>query len=104
MPAYIIAIRERLHDKAPLESYAAVAATAPREALTPRARYGHVEVLEGPGCDGVSMVEFPTIEAARAWYDSPEYSKARTFRRQAGDYRVLLVEGLDADAEEKRNA
>lgn len=103
MPAYIIAIRERLHDKAPLESYAALAATAPREALTRRARYGHFEVLEGPDCDGVSMVEFPTVEAARSWYDSPEYTAARAFRRQAGDYRVLLVEGLEPETEEKQN-
>ena len=103
MPAYIIAIRERLHDEGPLSSYAELAAKAPREALTRRARYGHVEVLEGPDCDGVSMVEFPTLEAARAWYNSPEYSEARAFRRQAGDYRVLLVEGLEPETEEKRN-
>jgi uncharacterized protein (DUF1330 family) len=42
----------------------------------------------------LSMVEFPSIELAKAWYDSPEYAEARaltpaTFRRRV----LMFVEG-----------
>jgi uncharacterized protein (DUF1330 family) len=30
------------------------------------ARFGHCEVKEGAGVEGVAIIEFPTIEAARA--------------------------------------
>jgi uncharacterized protein (DUF1330 family) len=35
-------------------------------------------VVEGESPSGrLSMVEFPSIEHAKAWYDSPEYAEAR---------------------------
>jgi uncharacterized protein (DUF1330 family) len=58
------------------------------------AYYGAVEVLEGPPVDGVVVVEFPDMAAARAWYDSPEYQDAKAHRLKAADYRVMLVQGL----------
>lgn len=94
MAAYVVVIRERMHDAAQLEPYAQKAATAPREKLTRLARYGALKVLEGPDCDGVAIMEFPSLADAEAWYNSPEYQEARPFRRQAGDYRVMIVEGL----------
>ncbi|WP_420144137.1 DUF1330 domain-containing protein [Sphingobium sp.] len=94
MAAYIIVIREKIHDPAPLDRYAQIAATAPRDQLNRLARYGHHEVVEGAGCEGVAILEFPDMAQARAWYGSPQYQEARQYRRQAGDYRVMIVEGL----------
>ena len=35
------------------------------------ARYGAHEDLEGAATEGTVILEFPSIEAAKAWYDSP---------------------------------
>ena len=55
---------------------------------------GPVEVLEGAPVEAVVITEFPTMEAAKAWYDSPAYSEARVHRHKGAEYRCLLVEGL----------
>ena len=54
-----------------------------------------VEVLEGEWKPplGVIMLEFPTIEQARAYYDSPEYVPLRALRQAHTRSDVLLVEG-----------
>jgi uncharacterized protein (DUF1330 family) len=36
------------------------------------------------------------MAAARAWYDSPAYEEARQHRFKGAEYRMLLVEGVDA--------
>jgi len=42
----------------------------------------------------LSIVEFPSIEDARAWYDSPQYSEARALTPKTFLGRVLMfVEG-----------
>jgi uncharacterized protein (DUF1330 family) len=42
----------------------------------------------------LSMVEFPSIEHAKAWYDSPEYAEARALTPAAFTGRLLMfVEG-----------
>ncbi|HEY8172494.1 MAG TPA: DUF1330 domain-containing protein, partial [Dehalococcoidia bacterium] len=38
--------------------------------------------------------EFPTIEAARGWYDSPAYAEIRTKRIASARGAVFIVEGL----------
>jgi uncharacterized protein (DUF1330 family) len=43
------------------------------------------------------MVEFPSIEEAKAWYDSPENAQARALTPAAFRGRVLMfVEGVKA--------
>ncbi len=58
-------------------------------------RGGKVEVLEGD-CDPgrIVVLKFPSMEAARAFYDSPEYRKARAAREGAAIMRLLAVEGV----------
>jgi uncharacterized protein (DUF1330 family) len=41
------------------------------------------------------IVEFPTMDAARKWYASPEYAEALTIRRDALDRRLLFAGGLE---------
>jgi uncharacterized protein (DUF1330 family) len=38
------------------------------------------------------VLEFPSMEAAKAFYDSPEYSAARTARAGVSDFDMLLAE------------
>ena len=39
------------------------------------------------------VLEFPSMEAARKFYDSPEYVAARAARAGVSDFDVLLIEG-----------
>ncbi|MBI3095925.1 MAG: DUF1330 domain-containing protein [Rhodocyclales bacterium] len=52
------------------------------------------ETLEGSWQpQRVVVVEFPSMEAARTFYDSPEYLAARAARAGVSDFDMLLVEG-----------
>ena len=58
-------------------------------------RGGKVEVLEGDWTpDRLVVLKFPSVEKARAFYDSTEYVKARAARAGAAVMRMVLVEGL----------
>ena len=50
--------------------------------------YGRHEVLEGDPVEGVVIAEFPTFEAAKAWYDSPAYQAIRPRRLKGAIYRA----------------
>ena len=54
------------------------------------------EVLEGPAIEDIIILEFPSNEEAKAWYQSPEYQAACERRFQGGDYRCILTEGVAA--------
>lgn len=47
--------------------------------------------LEGNPAHRTVVIEFESVEAAQRWYDSPEYSKAKTFRIRASEGWVLIV-------------
>lgn len=97
MTAYVVFIRERVTNQGALERYSARTPVA-REAhpLEPLAFYGSHEVLEGNPVDGVAILRFPSMEAARAWYASPEYQAALPHRLQGSTGKMYLVEGTDA--------
>ena len=58
-------------------------------------RGGKVEVLEGDWTpDRVVLLKFASVEAARAFNDSPEYSLARQARQGAAVMRMVLIEGV----------
>jgi uncharacterized protein (DUF1330 family) len=40
------------------------------------------------------VIEFPSLEAARACYASPEYQAAKAKREGAGVAEIVLVEGV----------
>jgi uncharacterized protein (DUF1330 family) len=95
MAAYGIFIRESTQDQAELDVYSQMAgATLEGHPVKVLAAYGRQEVLEGPAVEGVVIVEFPSIEAAREWYDSPAYRVAREHRFKGATYGAVIVEGL----------
>ncbi|MDT0138883.1 DUF1330 domain-containing protein [Acidovorax sp. PRC11] len=58
-------------------------------------RGGRVEVLEGDWNPGRTVVlKFPTMEAARAFYESAEYQQAKSARLGAAVMRMVCVEGI----------
>jgi uncharacterized protein (DUF1330 family) len=94
MSAYIVFTRERLRDKAEFDTYSSkVGATLAGHEAKPLAVYGRSETLEGASVDGAVIVEFPDMQAARQWYDSPAYREARIHRFKGADYRVFIIEG-----------
>ena len=59
------------------------------------ARGGQVDVLEGDWQPRrVVILKFPSMEKARAFYDSTEYEAARKARQGAAVMRMVVVEGL----------
>jgi uncharacterized protein (DUF1330 family) len=95
MPAYAIFIREATTNPAELDVYGPLAeASLAGQPVQVLAAYGAQEVLEGPPVEGVVILEFPTLAAAKAWYDSPAYRAAREHRFKGATYRAVLVEGL----------
>jgi uncharacterized protein (DUF1330 family) len=58
-------------------------------------RGGQVESLEGGWSPTrVVVLKFPTFAQAKAFYDTPEYLKAREARAGAAVMRMIAVEGL----------
>ena len=58
-------------------------------------RGGKVEVLEGDWSPSRMIVlKFPSVEAAKAFNSSVEYSAARKSREGAANMRMVLVEGV----------
>jgi uncharacterized protein (DUF1330 family) len=58
-------------------------------------RGGPVDVMEGDWQpERVVIAKFPSVEAAKAFYDSPEYLRARKAREGAAIMRLVVVEGL----------
>ena len=75
------------------------------KALTPAAiekhggrfvvRGGEFRILEGSGdFDRVVLIEFPTLEAVEAFYNSPEYTEARAVRKGAAIGTFVAVQGV----------
>ena len=95
MAAYIVFMREKTLDRAELEEYwKRVEATMEGRPLKPLAAYGRHVTLEGPDVEGVVIAEFPSLEEARDWYESPAYQEAAEHRHRGAVYRGLIVEGV----------
>ena len=97
MSAYVVMIRERVTNTSERETYSKIAPRA-RDGynITPLAFYGAIDVLEGPAVDAVVINRFATMAEARNWYLSPAYQAALPHRQRGADYRVFIVEGIDA--------
>jgi uncharacterized protein (DUF1330 family) len=95
MPAYMVFIREKTLDQSELETYwSKVRATMEGRPIKVLAAYGPHMTLEGPEVEGIVVAEFPSIEEARAWYDSAAYQEAAQHRFRGAVYRGLIVEGV----------
>jgi len=57
---------------------------------------GPFEVLEGEWAPVIPvLIEFPTVERARQWYESDVYRPLRDLRLRAADCSGVLIEGFE---------
>lgn len=58
------------------------------------ARAGDMAALEGnPSSARVVLIEFPSLQRAREWYNSPEYQEIKRLREGVASGTILAVEG-----------
>jgi uncharacterized protein (DUF1330 family) len=96
MPAYVI-VETEITDPEQYEQYkaaspGAVASAGGRFVV----RGGELAVFEGDWSPSrLVVLEFPDLEAAKRWYDSPEYQEARKLRAGAANLKMVAVQGVD---------
>ena len=58
-------------------------------------RGGRVHPMEGTWSPKrFVVVEFPSVEQAKAWWASPEYAEAKALRQATAESQLIIVEGL----------
>ena len=96
MPVYMLFIREgAIRDQSEIDTYSRMNRESPRDPkIKPLVVYGAIEPVEGAAPDGMVMLQFPTVDDAKAWYNSPAYQAALPHRKKGADYRAFIVQGL----------
>ncbi len=95
MSAYLVFTREKMLNQEEMAAYSKdVPETLAGHDARILALYGGHEDLEGTATEGTVIIEFPSGEAARAWYDGPAYRAVREHRFKGAIYRVTLVQGV----------
>lgn len=95
MAAYVI-VDIDVHDPVGYEEYkklsgAAVAQYGGRFL----ARGGKVEQMEGDWLPARAVIiEFPSVEQAKRWHTSPEYTEAKEIRWRTARTRMIVVAGM----------
>jgi uncharacterized protein (DUF1330 family) len=99
-PAFVIV--ERLAttaDESVQDQYAKLARDIlPKYGARYLARSQRNTLLEGEGTAPccVAILQFPSVDAAKRWYDSPENQAAAKIRQSGGTFRLVAIEGLPA--------
>ena len=95
MPAYFITFRDKMKDPAAYAAYGGKAmATFAGHGSRLLVANGALTPVEGEAPDGVVVIEFPTVEAAKGWYHSPAYQAIVGERLGATEGRAVIVEGF----------
>ncbi len=95
MAAYVIAEIEEITNPAGYDLYRPLAGASVKQYDGKFVvRGGPAQRLEGAGpAPRLVVIEFPDSEAARAWYNSPEYQSALPLRLANSRGQVFIVEG-----------
>jgi uncharacterized protein (DUF1330 family) len=96
MSAYAIFYVKEVHDLSALEQYKRrVRPTLEEFGGVIRVLRTEFAVLEGEPLQSIAMIEFASIETARAWYRSPGYQEALQFRVAGSTAHAVICAGLD---------
>jgi uncharacterized protein (DUF1330 family) len=97
MAAYVIVRVLEVRDTAWRTEYAPkTAALVQKHGGKFLVRGGAKENLEGSGKLPVNIVviEFPSMEKAKAWHDDPDYAPLIKLRQSGSEAELVLVEGI----------
>jgi len=92
MTAFIIFSKESTHDQREIDIYQSQVRTTFTGHPIKVVAAGVPQILEGREAEGIVIIEFPTIEAAREWYDSAAYQAIIKHRFNGAKYTVVLIE------------
>ncbi len=95
MTAYVI-VDIDVKDPTAYKEYAGLApATVKAYGGKYLARGGHAEKLEGDWTPKrLVILEFESVERAKEWLDSPEYTPVKRLRHQAASSNMVVIEGV----------
>ena len=95
MTAYVL-VELDFTDPSVLDEYKRLATIAgERHGATYLARGGETVLLEGKEQPKrITLLAFPDLASAQAWYDSDEYQAARAVRASGSNGRFIAVEGV----------
>lgn len=95
MPAYVL-VHIDVNDPGPYEDYKTMAPPSIEH-------YGGRYIVRGPRPELLEgdwqpkrlvILEFPSAERARAWWNSPEYAAAKAKRQSCSTADMVLLEGI----------
>lgn len=93
-PAYIIA-NVNVTDPEQYEQYRLLSTAAIQHSQAQiLVRGGETQPLEGQAPSRTVILKFPSMAAAREFYDSERYKKAREARENAAEMIMYIVEGI----------
>ena len=95
MPAYVI-VDVTVTDQTAMEEYRKqVPATLAKYGGRFVVRGGAHQTIEGDWKPNrLVVLEFPSMEQAKRWYDSEEYREPKAMRLRAGRANLVMVEGV----------
>ena len=95
MPAYVI-VDVTVTDQTAMEEYRKVVpGTLAKYGGRFIVRGGAHQTLEGDWKPNrLVVLEFPSMEQAKRWYDSEEYREPKAMRLRAGKANLVMVEGV----------
>jgi len=100
MPKGYVIVTENIRDPDGMAEYS-------RAAMPSIAEFGakvlavdsQPQVLEGEwSAEQTVLLEFESVEAAKAWYSSASYSAAKPLRQAAADANLVIVSGFEMPA------
>jgi uncharacterized protein (DUF1330 family) len=95
MPKGYVILTEAIKDPAGMAEYARAAGAAMSKGVTILSVDRKPQVLEGAWHgDQTVVLEFDSVDAARAWYESDEYQNAAKLRQAAADCNAVIVSGF----------
>ena len=95
MPAYVL-VQVDVNDPVRYEDYKSmVPPSLARYGGRFLVRGGKTHTMEGTWAPRrLVVVEFPTVEQAKAWWASPEYAEAKALRQATAESQLIIAEGL----------
>jgi uncharacterized protein (DUF1330 family) len=96
MPAYVI-VDVEITDQTIYDSYRQLSGpSVEKHGGRFIVRGGAITPLEGDWQPTrIVVIEFASVEAARQWYDSPDYREARDVRAGGANFRMIIVAGVE---------